>query len=314
MTRTKARKRLALAGCLMLWAASLAAADSLDFKLGAGPDSKLAGAAFSAAMDKDNTLSLDGNIDFNTITHTAKPDETTDASLKLDWSGKEAWSGVASIDGTDDTRNATTSGGVTLSGTWTLRRPGDAGQADEGNSEILALTLGAGLSDYKVDLAGNSVLAYTQSGKGYTVDHKGILTLPQFAPSLGVEVPLFDGTLTPSVTYTYDHYGANPKAVANVLEQQVLLGPGAGRVYSLVTQIYRQSWNWQLALNLPWNLILTGTWVHSELVTGSVWQDMPSISLAATFGEHWSGHVTWSSIVVDGAASPQTELGAGYQW
>lgn len=306
--------RLALSAALLCLFASRLAGDSVDLRLGAGPDSGLAGAAFSTAMEKDGSLSMDGNLDFNTITHTAKPDETTDASLKLLWNGKQAWSGLLSLDGTDDTRNATSSGGGTLTATWTLRQRDGGEKAEDAGAEVLALTFGAGLHDYKVDLGGDTVLAYTQSGQSLDVDKKGILTLPQFTPTLGLEVPFMDGRLTPSLTYTYYRYADSPTLVANVVEQEVLLGPGAGRVYSLVAQFYRQSWNWGLALDLPWDLVLTASWTHSELVTGSQWQDMPSLNLAALFGEHWTAHLAWSSVIVRGLSSPQTELGAGYLW
>jgi hypothetical protein len=141
-----------------------------------------------------------------------------------------------------------------------------------------------------------------------------VLNLTQLSPNLGLELPLFGGHVIPSLTYTKYYYSPKPNLVAEELEQDELLGPGAGRVYNLASQIYWQEWNFGLSLDLPWDLTLSGAWIHAELVSSSEWQDMPSLTLAAKFGEHWSAHVAWSTVIVQGISSPQGELGAGYQW
>jgi hypothetical protein len=300
---------------LLLLSGALLAADSVDLRVGAGPDTSLAGLAGSVDLDPSASLALEANVDFNKITRTAKPDESTDGGLDLDWTSQGAWSGVVGIDGSVDTRDATSNFGPTLSGSWTLAQDGHSDAMavpDVTAGEILALTLGAGLQDYRVDVGDDTEVA-TQSGHA-AVNAKGVLSLSQLAPSLGLELPLFNGQVLSSLSYTKDYYSSNPTLVARELEQVELLGSGAGRVYSLAAQVYWQEWDFGLAIELPCNLTLNAGWDHAELVSSSEWQDLPSAGLSAKFGDHWSAHLTWSTLIVQGISSPQGEAGAGYQW
>jgi hypothetical protein len=312
MAQTRLLRTLGVSISLLLVSVSfLRAADSADVRLGGGRYTSLLGLAYAGDLTSSDNLGLEANIDFNTITHTARPDESSDLGMKLDWMGQNAWSGDVGLDGSTDTRDATSEGGFSFSCTYLIGR---RAHGDIPDSQFMAFTFGAGFHTYKVDVGDDTVLAFTQSGKSLDIDAKGDLNLSQFAPTFGLDVPFDSGHVVPSISYTLDTYSANPNVVANIVEQQVLLGPDAGRVYSLVAQFYREAWNFGLSVDLPWDLNLNGTWNHAKLVTDDTWQDMPSITLTEQFSEAWSGHLAWSSIVVEEISTPQWEIGAGYSW
>jgi hypothetical protein len=304
------RKALALAAALAL-AGPLGAA-SVDLRLGAGPYTGLAGLAASVDLGSSGRWSLDGDVNVNTVTRTAVPDQSTDAALKLGFQGR-ALNGSLGLDGYTDTRSAVSMGGLTLGGGWTWHRPGGRDDADPG-AERLAVGLELGLHTYKVDLGGNTRLAYVEGGQSLPVNAKGELNLTQLAPGLSVELPLFGGALNPSASYTRYFYSSDATLVADEVEQGVLLGPGAGRVQSAVAQFYRQAWSLGLSAPLPWSLSLSATWARQQLVSSGGWMDTPNATLAAELGQHWDAHLTWSATIDQGAMQPQGELGVGFRW
>ena len=300
---------------LALGLAAPVAAATVDLRLGAGAYTGLAGLAASADLGSSGRWVLEGDVNVNTVTRTAFPDQSTDAALKLDLNGR-AFNGAVGIDGYTDTRSAISMGGMTLAAGWTWRQAKgrEAEAEDEPGAERLAVGLELGLHAYKVDLGGNTRLAYTEAGQGLPIDDKGQLSVTQFAPTLSLELPLWAGTLLPSASYTRYFYSADASLVADEVEQSVLLGPGAGRVRNLAAQFYRQAWSLGLSAPLPWGLSLSAVWARQQLISRDGWMDSPSATLAAELGAHWDAHLGWNATVDLGVMSAQGELGLGFRW
>lgn len=293
-------------------------AATLDLDLGGGPNTGTLGLGVSGDLDETGTWELAANAAVDNVTRTAAPSQTTSGGLNLSYTGDGAWSGDLGLDGANDKTNKITDLGPVANLSWTLRA-GGASEDDEGDAEgdesasdtaeLLTLTLGLGVHFYNVDLGANTLVAVGPRGRVFSTTVKGQFKTTQVSPSLTLQVPLFGGHVTPSLSYTRYSYSQDVQQVAAALEQRFLLGPGAGRVSSLMGSFYTQSFGAGLALRLPGSLTLSGGGARQQLAADDSWTSSADAALAWRASSTWKFRLGWSASIDQDTANSTYSAG-----
>lgn len=287
---------------LLALSAQARAGASLEARSSWGEGSLGLGATVDADLDKDGDWSLSAAYDYSSLTQTSAPSRSNAASLILQRQAGLAWGFKGGIDYSNDDINRILFAGPDLGLIYTRYAGPSRGGDDEGPEELWSLTVAAPIHGYSVDLGANAILARTKAGVPYAVvNNHGTLALTQFYPNLSLEVPLWNGRLTPSLSYGYQYYDKNPAVVAAVISQRLVRGNGSLRVGDLASTLNTDVWNAGLSALLPWDLTLAGSIGEAHLVYPDSWSLNADASLAAKPFSFLRVRLGWSDGIQDGS-------------
>jgi hypothetical protein len=285
-------RRLVWLGLVLAWPAGLRASGSLETRASGGVGTWGAGGTVSVDLDEDQHWSLSGSDDYTSVTETAAPSETDDASLVLSYADGGAWVSKFGLDYSNDSINRILYAGPSFG--LSYGEPGD----DDGAPDLWTLSIDTSIHGYQVDLGANSIQSKSRAGVPYTlVNNDGILDITQFNPGLTFEVPLFSGWLTPSLGYGHDFYNRDPTLAAQVIARRYTTGSGTLRSGSLVGALYTDTWTAALSVKLfaGWSLEASGT--NSLLVQPLLWVQSASVGLKVPVGKSVTASAAWTDSI-----------------
>jgi len=148
-----------------------------------------------------------------------------------------------------------------------------------------AFALSAGLDAFVYSLAsgGSAFTRVNPAGKTITTQSPGaIFHVYQLCLSAGLEVPLWDGVLRPSISGSYNLYSQD-YGLAGQVKQLQPSSPQASRSNPLISGLLVSSWQAALGATLPFKLLLQASYGRQLLVEPRQWVEIYAAQLSRTF-------------------------------
>jgi hypothetical protein len=212
--------------------------------------------------------------------------------------------GHGSVTYWDDSLNEIHYAGPSFGFTYTWNSGGEesgsTASAPKGD-EIAQLSLNADLFLYQTEISVSSTTARVGFLKKVIPAGTPDANTTQFHPSLTSEVPFFDETATPYITYGHYFYSQNPAILENLVGRPRFSG-AANQLNGLVGGFLNNNAEIGLRCLLPKDIQLTPEFGTEQLSTDNSWAVTQGVELDWTFWKHWTTKLNWSRSIEEGTS------------
>ncbi len=248
------------------------------------------GAEATASLDLDKDAVWNTGLDYSygNSTDSTTPSITNQITLSLTRSVEETWEYESSATYSADTTNGIYFAGPSLEVSYTANKSSAKDDenllSDDADDELWSCSLTGNIYGYQANVGQYSATGLNKKGLDYTyMEGTGVLYDTQFNPRLDLEVPLWAGLLTPSVSYSHYFYSSDPAVIAGIINKRFSSSPAAAQINNLVGRLYYNSWQGVLMAELPWNIMVDGNYGQQELVSPDTWISSYGADFAVKF-------------------------------
>ncbi len=181
--------------------------------------------------------------------------------------------------------------------------------------EIFSLLFGLDAREYSLPVGGITTTFTNHAGKTRTAETLGSnYTLLQVYPTVGLDLPLGQDLVRPSISASYYFYSHDPTAIADQINQFYSAALAASRANTLASGLLVASWQVGLGVRLPAGMRLSAEYGRQLLVYPREWVDLYAAKLSKAFSRHLKLDVGCSYFIQEGIGQALGSVGLAYRF